>query len=148
MTTSVKKLVKSFPHPHIPAIEGPPNYETITEVTRLLNANAASIYSELGGGNYGHLALNISAASYATLSPIPFIAPANPGTTPVIPPLATATIIGQTVREHDESLRLWSQYHNVNAALKQQLISSISNIYFFLPSRIVILVSPTFPLRN
>jgi hypothetical protein len=105
------------------------NYKTITDITRLLNANAASIHSELGGGNYGHLALTISAASYATLSPVAFVPPANPGTTPVIPPLATATIIGQTVREHDESLRLWRQYNNVNAALKQQLIGSISNIY-------------------
>jgi hypothetical protein len=129
MATSVEKLVESFPHPHIPAIEGPPNYETITDVTRLLNANAASIHSKLGGGNYGHLALTISAASYATLSPVAFVPPANPGTTPVIPPLATAAIIGQTVREHDESLRLWRQRNNVNAALKQQLISAISNIY-------------------
>jgi hypothetical protein len=95
MTTSVKKLVKSFPHPHIPAVEGTPNYETIIYITRLLNANAASIHSELGGGNYGHLALTISAASYATLSPVAFVPPANPGTTPVIPPLATAAIIGQ-----------------------------------------------------
>jgi hypothetical protein len=129
MTTSVEKLVESFPHPDIPAIEGPPNYKTITDITRLLNANAASIHSELGGGNYGHLALTISAASYTTLSPVAFVPPANPGTTPVIPPLATAVIIGQTVCEHDESLQLWRQYNNVNAALKQQLISSISNIY-------------------
>ncbi len=128
MTTSVEKLVESFPHPHMPAIEGPPNYETITDITRLLNANAASIHSELGGGNYGHLALTISAASYATLSPVAFVPPANPGTTPVIPPLDTAAIIGQTVREHDESLRLWRQYNNVNAALKQQLINAINNI--------------------
>jgi hypothetical protein len=129
MTTSVERLVESFPHPHIPAIAGPPNYETITDITRLLNANAASIHSELGGGNYGHLALTISAASYATLSPVAFVPPANPGTTTIIPPLATAAIISQTVREHDESLRLWHQYNNVNAGLKQQLISSISNIY-------------------
>ncbi len=53
----------------------------------------------------------------------------NPGTTPVIPPLATTAIIEQTVREHDKSLRIWRQYNNVNAALKQQLISRISNIY-------------------
>jgi hypothetical protein len=80
MTTSVEKLVESFPHPHIPAIEGPPNYETITDITRLLNANAASIHSELGGGNYGHLVLTISAASYAKLSPVACVPPANPGT--------------------------------------------------------------------
>jgi hypothetical protein len=129
MATSVEKLVESFPHPHIPAIEGQPNYETITDVTRLLNANAASIYSELGGGNYGHLSITLSTASYATLSPTPFIEPANPGTTPIIPPLATAAIIGQTVRDHEENLRIWRQYNNVNAALKQQLISAISNIY-------------------
>jgi hypothetical protein len=31
--------------------------------------------------------------------------------------------------EHDESLQLWRQYNNMNAALKQKLISSIGNIY-------------------
>jgi hypothetical protein len=86
MTTSIKKLVKSFPHPHIPVIEGPPNYETIMDVTHLLNAEDPSIHSKLGGGSYGHLVLTTFTASYATLLPVPFIAPANPGTTPVIPP--------------------------------------------------------------
>jgi hypothetical protein len=56
---------------HIPAIEGPPSYETIMDTTCLLNANAASIHSELGGGNYGHLALTISVASYTNSAPLP-----------------------------------------------------------------------------
>jgi hypothetical protein len=75
MTASIRKLFESFPHLHIPAIEGPPNDETITDVILLLNANAASILLELGGRNYGHLALTISAASYGFTNP--FIPPIN-----------------------------------------------------------------------
>jgi hypothetical protein len=60
VATSAKAFIESFPHPVIPPIEGLPTYKTITDVTRLLNANSASIHSELGDGQLGHLALTIS----------------------------------------------------------------------------------------
>jgi hypothetical protein len=55
MVASIEKFVKSFPNLHILAIQGPPNYKTITGITRLLNADAASIHSELRGRKHRHL---------------------------------------------------------------------------------------------
>jgi hypothetical protein len=75
-----------LPHPVIPPIKGLPIYKTITDVTRLINANSAPIHSELGDGQLGHLALTILPAVYATLSAIPFIASPNPGPVPVLVP--------------------------------------------------------------
>jgi hypothetical protein len=62
--TTVKALIESFHHPVIPPIQGLPMYESITEVTGLLNTNTVSVHSELDGGALGHLALTISPAVY------------------------------------------------------------------------------------
>ena len=104
--TSIEALFESFPHPVIPPIEGLPTYESITNITRLLNANAASVHSELGGGALGHLAITISPAVYATLSAIPFVVPINPGPAPVLAPNGTAAQISATIRDHKEALRI------------------------------------------
>jgi hypothetical protein len=128
--TSVEAFIESFPHPIIPPIEGLPTYESITDVTRLLNTNAASVHSELGGGQLGHLALTISPAIYATLSAIPFVEPANPGPVPIlVPNVGTAVQIQGLIRDHKESLRLWREYNNVDAALKQQIIRAVDQLY-------------------
>jgi hypothetical protein len=121
--TSVESFIESFPHPIIPPIEGLPTYESITDVTRLLNTNATSIHSELGVGQLGHLALTISPAVYATVSAIPFVAPPNLGPVPVlVPNVGTTAQIQGIIRDHKELLRLWREYNHVDAALKHQLI--------------------------
>jgi hypothetical protein len=128
--TSVESFIESFPHPIIPPIEGLPTYKSITDVTRLLNTNAASIHSELGDGQLGHLALTISPAVYAPLSAIPFVAPPYPGPVPVlVPNVGTTAQIQGIIRDHKESLRLWREYKHVNAALKQQLIRAVDRLY-------------------
>jgi hypothetical protein len=128
--TSVESFIESFPHPIIPPIEGLPTYESITDITRLLNTNAASIHSELGDGQLGHLALTISPAVYATLLAIPFVAPPNPGPVPVlVPNVGTTAQIQGIIRNHKESLRLWREYNHVDAALKQQLIRAVDQLY-------------------
>jgi hypothetical protein len=121
--TSVEAFIESFPHPIIPPIEELPTYETITDVPRLLNANSASIHSELEDGQLGHLALTISPAVYATLLAIPFVAPPNPGPVPIlVPNVGTTAQIQGIICDHRGSLRIWREYNNDDAALKQQLI--------------------------
>jgi hypothetical protein len=127
---SVESFIESFPHPIIPPIEGLPTYESIIDVTRLLNTNAASIHSELGDGQLGHLALTISPAVYAALSAIPFVAPPNPGPVPVlVPNVGTTAQIQGIIGDHKESLWLWREYNHVDAALKQQLIRAVDQLY-------------------
>jgi hypothetical protein len=129
MATTIESLIEGFPHPTILPIIGLPTFETITEVIRLLNANAASVQSELGGGALGHLAITVSPAVYATLSPTAFLAPNNPGTQAIIPPHSTAAQIADHHREHKEDLRVWRLYNNVDSALKQQLIRACEPMY-------------------
>jgi hypothetical protein len=115
---TLEALIESFPHPMIPPITGMPTYEWITaEVIRPLNANAASIHSKRGGGNLGHLALTISPAVFATLPTTPFIPPANPSPTPVIPGNQMAAQINKILQDHKEALHLWRKYKNVDGAL-------------------------------
>jgi hypothetical protein len=105
MATSVKSLIESFPHPSIPSIEGQPTYESITDITRLRNANAASVQTDLGGGKHGHLSLTVSTAVFAMLSATPFVIPKNPGPTPSIPAGETnAQAINVITRKHQEDL--------------------------------------------
>ena len=82
-----------FPFPHITKVEGQPTYETIEELNSQLNANAASVQSDLGGGALGHLALTVLPTVFATLSITPFVIPINPGPTAVIIPGLTAAQI-------------------------------------------------------
>jgi hypothetical protein len=129
--TSVESFIEGFPYSIIPPIEGLPTYESITDVTRLLNTNDASIHSELGDGQLGHLALTLSPAVYATLSAIPFVAPPNPGPVPVlVPSVGTTAQIQGIIRDHKELVRLWREYNHVDGALKkQQLIRAVDQLY-------------------
>jgi hypothetical protein len=78
---------------------------------------------------HGHLALTLSNAVYANLSPISFMVPPNPGATPIIPAGATAAQTSSLERQHTESLRIWREYNIVQDALKHQLMQAIDPIY-------------------
>ena len=52
---SVDKLVKSFENPNIAPINGETTYATLHAMHELLNLNAASVTTNLGCGNLGHL---------------------------------------------------------------------------------------------
>jgi hypothetical protein len=80
MTISTDKIVDGFPHPNIAPIGGIPTYESIAELNLQLNANTASVQSNLGDGQLGLLALTVSPAVFNTLSAVAFVHPVNPGT--------------------------------------------------------------------
>lgn len=130
MITDIDTVVDGFPHPTIPAWMDTPTYASIAEINLKLNANAASVHSNLGDGLLGHLALTVTPEVYNTLSATPFVTPVNPGAQPVIPALATQHVIAATEREHKEALRIWRQYNNTDKALKQQLLAAIGEMYY------------------
>lgn len=101
MTISIDKIVDGFPHPNIAPIVGIPTYESIAELNLQLNANAASVQSNLGDGQLGLLALTVSPAVFNTLSAVAFVHPVNPGTNPVIPPGATTHVTSHLTRVFD-----------------------------------------------
>ena len=129
MAPTVDTYISSFPHPTLPKIQGLPTYETIAEAQRLLNINAASVPTTLGGGLLGYLALTVSDAVYATHSGTPFVAPENPGPLPILPPGATQHVISETVRQFNERKRIWQEFGDVSQALKQQLLNAVDDIY-------------------
>jgi hypothetical protein len=126
---SIDSIIESFPHLTIPPINGLPTYKSIAGFVRLLNANAASVHSERGGGLLEHLALTVSPAVYTTLSAVIFIPPLNPGAVPVVPGNASAAQVQTLFRAHKENLRLWQLYNHVDAALKQQLVNGVHQMY-------------------
>jgi hypothetical protein len=78
MPTDVKKVVDGFPHPAIAPIIGVPTYKSINALNLQLNANAASVQSNLGDGLLGLLYLTIPPDEYFALSASEFFLPKNP----------------------------------------------------------------------
>eukprot|EP00957_Ditylum_brightwellii_P058741 4453896-Ditylum_brightwellii.AAC.1 len=66
----------------IPKQTGMPSWDSIYAIHLSLNANAASVPSDLGGGQHGHLSLTIGGTEYQTLTGHAFTRPAIPGLTP------------------------------------------------------------------
>eukprot|EP00957_Ditylum_brightwellii_P092522 7046271-Ditylum_brightwellii.AAC.1 len=65
---SVEEITKNFPQQIIPPIVGKPMYTLIRAVQYLLQENAASVPTALGGGHHGHLPLVTNSVQYLTIS--------------------------------------------------------------------------------
>ena len=88
-TYTVDAITESFPNPSTPKIEGQPTFKTIKEVEKLLDTNAASVQSELGGGTHGYLGLLLRSDKFNAVTGHNFNAHVNPGVLPTFPPNAT-----------------------------------------------------------
>ena len=131
MTTSVpsvEDITNTFPTP-ITKITGEPNYESLKHLKDQLKANAASIPTTLGGGNHGNLGVILSPATYTTIAATQFVELIYPGQHPNIPAGSSAVNISTIVRFHTEDLHKWRKFKNINTALKNQLLTSIDDIY-------------------
>ena len=131
MTTSVpsvEDITNAFPTP-ITKITGKPNYKGLKNLKDQLKANAASIPTTLGGGTHGYLGLILSPAAYATIAATQFIEPIYPGQHPNIPAGTSTANTSTIVRRHTEDLHQWREFKNVNTTLKNQLLSTLDDIY-------------------
>jgi hypothetical protein len=82
---TIEDYINEFEHPIIYKVNGEQTYAIIHMVQKRLSENAASIHSYRGAGNHGHLGAIISPTRYAAISPVPSIAPPNPGRTSQVP---------------------------------------------------------------
>ena len=73
-----------FQHKVLTRVSGPPTFGSLRVLVDELKANASSVPSVLGGGQYRHLGLLLTATQFTTLSTTPFESPINPG--PFAPP--------------------------------------------------------------
>ena len=78
------KLKEAFHHLLLTPIIGRPKYGSISTLFEQTCENAATVDSDLGGGNHGLTGLMVTPPVYETMSNTPFIAPLNPGPIPNI----------------------------------------------------------------
>eukprot|EP00957_Ditylum_brightwellii_P130084 9921844-Ditylum_brightwellii.AAC.1 len=82
MALSNTAVMEHFPVKNILKQAGMPTWDSIWAIHFNVNANEASVPSDLGGGAHGHLRLTIRGAEYQTLTRHVFVRPTNPGVTP------------------------------------------------------------------
>ena len=108
MTTTINKVddfLEAFPNKIIKHT-GRLDYEVLNHIKTALNRNFTTVPCTLGGGAHGSLCAVLTAAEYATATPInmpPFIDPPFPGAAAVIPPNSTGPRIAAI--EHDSTRR-------------------------------------------
>ena len=126
---TIDAIVDAFPHPSLTPIDGLPTFASIRNMQVELNANAASVHSNLGNGQLGLLYLTIDRTTYETLSDVVFVEPPNPGPVPEIPANATARQATDFRANHAENLRIFNQYIKTDKALKSQIIKAVDDLY-------------------
>ena len=101
--TTVSYRKTFFEKKDLTKIRGEPTYKTLQRLIKELKANASTVHSDLGGGNYGLLGLVLSPTSYALISTTPFVRPTHPGALTI--PVGTAQHASRTMKEqHKEAL--------------------------------------------
>ena len=118
------KITTGFPHPAVDLILSLPTYETIKELHIQLNANAASIFANLGDNQHGLLRLTVSNAQFNSVSIVPFVAPANSGVT------FSSAQIKQADDAHDKVYILFKEYTLADKTIKQLLLWVVEDKYY------------------
>ena len=127
-TSSVNYRETHFEYPTLTPIRGEPTADTLILLRKQLKANAKSVPSNLGGGNFGHLGLVIPPNRYNLISNIPFDRPNHPGLL-VIPP-GTAQHAAATMRDlQAEQMRVFKEVNAVDQALIQQINQAVEDDY-------------------
>src|SRR5687768_2732694 len=67
---------------------------------------------------------------YNTFSAVPFVPPVNPGPQPIIPNAATGPQILALTKAFNKNCRIWREYSAPDKALKQQLLSTVQDMYY------------------
>ena len=132
MSTDKHKSTFPFPPAMVTPVMGRPDPLSLGILQGKLYINAAmSIPTELGSGLYGHLALIMSNADYAAYDgAVAYAKPAHPGVEEDAPAGATAVMITQLNRQHDDKALERHMFHaNVTNALKQQLLEAVDNMF-------------------
>jgi hypothetical protein len=99
MTAStLDELIAGFPHSSLPKVTGEPTFEDLKAIRRLLNTNAMSVSSYVGGGHHGHLGIIMTNEEYLAIAADVFPVPDNPGASPEVVVGMTAAVIAEFTR--------------------------------------------------
>ena len=92
------------------SLESIPTYDYLTKLNSYLNIYLSSIYSNLGCGTLGYLALTASPIVFTLQCAVAFVQPVHPGAIVTIPdPVPTIEMVGIITREHTELLRVFDE---------------------------------------
>ena len=117
-----------FQFKELTKIHGEPNYDSIKRLHNQVKANAFSVPSVLGGGNFGHLGLVVTPQKYAMISNAPFNRTNHPG--PCVFPANSTQAQIQAIRDtHTEQIRIFNEVLGVEAALRQQINDAVEESY-------------------
>jgi hypothetical protein len=130
MTASTPdELLAGFPHSSLPKVTGEPTFEDLKVIRRLLNANAMSVSSYVGGGRHGHLGIIMTIEEYFAIAADVFPVPDNPGASPEVVVGMTAAVIAELTRLHREATQVYHTYHNVDQAIKKLILKAFDDAY-------------------
>ena len=125
---TVETLLASFPckDHNIASITGEPDRITLNALFKAIRRNAASVYSDKGGGRYGHLALTMAPSTYIALQHgTAFVLEKHPG-------VLTFAADEKTIVQREDARDIYnrSKYtylveQNVTQALKNTMMSKL-----------------------
>ena len=79
---SVEGVLADFLTPILPDIGGEPTREELIEINQFISEDAASVASNLGEGQHGHLVLKMTAEKYMEQTGLAFVPLHNTGNYP------------------------------------------------------------------
>jgi hypothetical protein len=126
---TVEDVVASFPNPILPTVWGEPDYQTIHDIWKLLQANARAIDTHLGVGALGNLGLVVSDAAYALVAPtgengpLLWVNPTAPGRAPAVIDQGTAAQLSAVRHSWEEAVITFRTFNTVQQALKKHIIT-------------------------
>jgi hypothetical protein len=139
MTASTPdELIAGFPHSSLPKVTGEPTFEDLKVIRRLLNTNAMSVSSYVGGGRHGHLGIIMTNEEYFAIAADVFPVNKNPGASAEVVVGMTAAVIAELTRLHREATQVYRTYHNVEQAIKKLILEAFNDAYLnALPDEVV-----------
>ena len=130
---STGTVASSFPHPTLTPIATSttePTYSTLRIAQTQLNANATSIHSNAGDGIHGHIVLVLPPAEFAVLAEgAVFEAPDMPPENPIHAAVENTEEFNECNCLHKASLVTFRTYHDMDKALRNQIIAATPECY-------------------
>ena len=128
-TTKIDYATTYFPHSSPTPIRGEPSYKALKKLKNELRANASSVDSDLGGGDYGYLGLILSEEEYQRIcANDPFEAPEFPGR--LLIPRGTDTADALNLREeHRNNVAQYRECREVEKALLRHITTAVESRY-------------------
>jgi hypothetical protein len=130
MTASTPdELIAGVPHSFLLKVTGEPTFEDLNVIRRLLNTNAMSVSSYIGGFRHGHLCIIMMDEEYFSTAADVFPVPDNPGALAEVVAGITAAVIAELTRLHRESTQVYRTYNMWTRQLEKLILEAFDNAY-------------------